>query len=609
MEIWARYLEQLRHGTVLLALGALFACGSVLLWERADKARPALTRIALSAILLAGLALVWWHLSLFDDAYISLRYARNLLEGRGLIWNEGERVEGYTNFLWTMLIAAGAFVTRLELPLIALLASLVAYVALVLVVYRLERALAGDGMWPLGTALVAIQESVVVAGSSGLETGFATALVCAGALCLIRAQRPRDYAASGLCLILATLARPDHAIFYAAAGAVVLGVHAQQLRRRELEWQKALVAVLAFAAPFTLYVAHAAWRFSYYGALLPNTYYAKSADLTYFSQGAIYAATFYLASHFWLLILPLLGWLAWPARSAATARFKPFVALGLAVYNFYVLKVGGDFMFGRFYVVVVPLVLVSLAQAARELRQAEAVRARQLGLALTALVGASACGVSVLPRHTVQWGIADEHTYYRVVGLHPIAIEHTNYRVAKLLEQWRAAGLELRVGTSAIGMIGYYSGDEIIDLVGLTDATVAHQTIKKRGRPGHEKRAAPSYVATRNPHLMLKNYQPKRFEELTRFFFGRAVSRKPWYIYHYDRAAMERIAELTPAVRFKRFDAYLRDYMAHMTGRSRSDLEEDAAFFKVYYFDHNHDPELAARWRAALDDARASSAR
>ena len=41
-----------------------------------------------------------------DDAFISFRYARNLLEGQGLAFNPGERVEGYTNFLWVLELAA-----------------------------------------------------------------------------------------------------------------------------------------------------------------------------------------------------------------------------------------------------------------------------------------------------------------------------------------------------------------------------------------------------------------------------------------------------------------------------------------------------------------------
>ena len=40
-----------------------------------------------------------------DDAYISLVYSKNLVAGDGLVFNLGERVEGYTNFLWVMLLA------------------------------------------------------------------------------------------------------------------------------------------------------------------------------------------------------------------------------------------------------------------------------------------------------------------------------------------------------------------------------------------------------------------------------------------------------------------------------------------------------------------------
>src|SRR6185436_4524317 len=42
-----------------------------------------------------------------DDAFISFRYARNLVDGLGLVFNAGERVEGFSNLLWTLWVAAG----------------------------------------------------------------------------------------------------------------------------------------------------------------------------------------------------------------------------------------------------------------------------------------------------------------------------------------------------------------------------------------------------------------------------------------------------------------------------------------------------------------------
>lgn len=47
------------------------------------------------------------YFSLFDDMMISMRYARNLTNGYGFVWNAGgERVEGISNFLWTLYMAA-----------------------------------------------------------------------------------------------------------------------------------------------------------------------------------------------------------------------------------------------------------------------------------------------------------------------------------------------------------------------------------------------------------------------------------------------------------------------------------------------------------------------
>ena len=65
-------------------------------------------------VLLGWLTSVAWFLC--DDAFISFRYVRNLLEGHGLVFNPGEYVEGYSNFLWVLELAAlwGLFGLRPE---------------------------------------------------------------------------------------------------------------------------------------------------------------------------------------------------------------------------------------------------------------------------------------------------------------------------------------------------------------------------------------------------------------------------------------------------------------------------------------------------------------
>jgi hypothetical protein len=93
----------------------------------------------------------WW---LADDAMISMRYGRNLAEGLGLVWNAGERVEGYTNLLWTLFMA---LVHLTPLPdsktsLVVLLANVGIAAATVPLIARLVRLL-GGGRGPPGQRL------------------------------------------------------------------------------------------------------------------------------------------------------------------------------------------------------------------------------------------------------------------------------------------------------------------------------------------------------------------------------------------------------------------------------------------------------------------------
>ena len=71
---------------------------------------PRKGQVVIALLFLPWLALLGWLASvswfITDDAFISFRYVRNLLDGHGLVFNPGEYVEGYTNFLWVLELAA-----------------------------------------------------------------------------------------------------------------------------------------------------------------------------------------------------------------------------------------------------------------------------------------------------------------------------------------------------------------------------------------------------------------------------------------------------------------------------------------------------------------------
>src|SRR5439155_19387642 len=151
---------------------------------------------------------------------------------------------------------------------------------------------------------------------------------------------------SGL-LALATLARPDGAIFAALGGCYVLAAARPRLR-----------ATLAYAAVLAaIGIPYAAWKLAYYGDLLPNTYYAKSAGLAWWDQGFTYVILYF--RKYWILvagpITVLLGAAALRARrpdapapdpdsevrSRATGPALLATAFALG-YTLYVARVGGD---------------------------------------------------------------------------------------------------------------------------------------------------------------------------------------------------------------------------------------------------------------------------
>jgi hypothetical protein len=141
--------------------------------------------------------------------------------------------------------------------------------------------------------------------------------------------------------------------------------------------------------------------------------------------------------------------------------------------------------------------------------------------------------------------------------------------------------------------------------MGLTDRQVAREPVVRRGRPGHEKRASRKYIAKRQPDLVRANYHGRRFETLTRLQLGSKVTRRPWYIYRYDRVRLERIAALSPKVRFTRFETYLAKYLKRdLRKKSARDVERDVRFFRRYYFDHNDDPKLLAKLLRAVERKR-----
>ncbi len=592
----------------------------------------------IAAALAAGYQKVFARASLFDDAFIAFRYSRNFAEGHGLVFNLGERVEGYTNFLWTLTLGILHRVTPLEVPELALILGPLCFGANLLVVARLGRRLAaragdaGGGPRPLhlpvAVLLLAVHGVYTDYGTSGLETGAASLFVNLGVLWLITGRGAAGVAAAGTMFILAALTRPDHGLFYAAGGLVVLGERIRPLltvwrqgfatgRTPAGLWRAGGDALAAYAAPFSIYGVYLLWKLAYYGDIVPNTYYAKSVALAWYPQGRIYAVAFYLGTQAWAPLLLCLFWLARHSRHAAAGRFKLFFAVSFVVYNLYVAKLGGDFMYGRFYVTLVPLYLLAAEALVHELVRPRL--GKQSGLlspalrwtaaaAALGLLAASSQAVTMIRPRKVQWRIADEATFHFVKSFRPLSVDHHQEPVGKFFRRvLKDRGLPAVLGTGGPGTVGYHSGLTVIDVRGLTDAYVARQPIDKRTRPGHEKLAPREYLLSRGVHLLRthagqKSFHPKRWRRMTRVGLGRFPGHDPWQLAHYDRELMRRIREQAPELRFVDFERWLDLYIEGLPQRRSYLIGRHLKWMRRYYFDHNDDPERLATIEAYVGE-------
>ena len=583
------------------------------LWRRGDPAWERRIGRALAVVpwaaLVVGLALAVRRASVVDDAFISFRYARNLAEGHGLVFNLSERVEGYTNFLWTLVLSVLSL-TGIDLLWIALVLGLVAFVGAVLVTLRLGRVLAeAHGVHPyvpLAPVLLSVQLVFVSFATTGLETMAASFFVALGALALVRAETPRGAARAGAWLIVAVLLHPDHAIFYAAGAAVLCAEERPWSRRR---WP----VLLAYALPSAAYAATLVWKLGYYGQVLPNTYYAKSGGSSYYSQGAVYAATFYLSSHLWLALPIAAAWVVSRAPAGPVHRFKAFFVVSFLAFNFWVLRLGGDFMLGRFYVSLIPLLLLAAEQWLNAARAREGGARPALGPWLVAgLLLATAHGGSLVRPRQTEFRIADESTYYPVGWSYPLEVRHFNGEVGHVLhDALTARGIELTLATTGIGMVSFYSRLPVVDILGLTDATVARMPTQRRRRPGHEKVATVEYLRSRNVDLVrepeLYVYLPARAQRVAAV---RGLPGRRWLLLRYERNRMRRLLREVPELQITDFERYLDRYIASLRRRDPAQVRQDLAWFRPYYFDVNEDPaRLAPIERRALGRARAAKRR
>ncbi|MGC8836932.1 MAG: hypothetical protein ACP5UM_00830 [Anaerolineae bacterium] len=424
------------------------------------------------ALLLLGLLAfgmgVWaLHGFLVDDAYIGFRYVRQAVQGQGWVYNVSERVEGYSNFLWLVLLLPAA-AAGMDLVLAAKALGIAVGAGALVAGWALARHLLREEGLPEAWAgwavvLLGCNPAFAAWAVGGLEAPLFALLVTLGAWRLAGEQQEgRALPWSAFLLALAAMTRPEGALFFLLA----LGEQAWcWVQRRQVPSRRSWAWTAAFACTFGPYLA---WRWTTYGYPFPNTVYVKSWGL---HPRAFLEGTYYLYQLVTLhgglafaLGLPAAVFLA--SSGGGTARR---VALWAGAYLFLTWLGGGDWMpLGRLGVHVLPLMhALVVAGAARLALALGGLRARRWSTAV--LAGTAALFLLQTADLRLVQG----------VGAGPWVPPPTA-QARYLRDHVRPGDV---VALTDAGHIAYFLplDTRVVDMVGLTDAHVAHLPVQFPG--------------------------------------------------------------------------------------------------------------------------------
>jgi arabinofuranosyltransferase len=446
----------------------------------AGKLRDPKTWLA-AAPCLVVLAVLAWELAsgidfLVDDSYITFSYSKNLARGVGLVYGHDVRVEGYSNFLWTVLVAVPMTVLRKADPMLLARATEVPFaIALIVATYCFCRRRAGRVFSFFAALLLAVDIDVILAFQSGLESlPYAALLVSGFYLYDHGSENERARRLSLYVFTAVALTRIDGFIplgFIIVFDAISTWFEGRFQILPFLKW--ALPGVVIWSVWF-------ASRWAFYGIPLPTTYYAKALIPELLPRrGQEYVVDELSASGLYG-VLPAFLWLLWQRQRSAAAI--GLFSLGQIVYA---ARVGGDWMpCGRFLLPALPLLVVLGAWGFQSLADTTRGRSR-VALAATWLTGIVAF-VAVARR--VEPHVTEVPLERGKLALAADQTQHVGKlkRGATLLARVVPPGG--RLVTDYGGVLAYYTEANPIEMWGLCNAMIATR--------GNTERVTPIYGRT-----------------------------------------------------------------------------------------------------------------
>lgn len=406
-----------------------------------------------------------------DDAYITFRVVDNVIHGFGPVWNVGERVQVFTNPLMMMSLSALSAVTR-EVYFTSLAFSVITSSAAVgILAFRVSRSRVGTAFALL---VLVLASPFVTYSTSGLENCLIFLL---SALFFWEYFKSERHDVHSLALLtvwfsLSLVNRMDTALLLAPAL-----LFAYVTNERVGWWKTAAVAAVGMM-PF---IAWEAFALIYYGFPFPNTAYAKLSTgippSEYLVRGAWYYVMSFVQSPTVIATI-LLGSVA----ILLERRLKSIVPLaGIALYLVYIVRIGGDFMRGRFFTAPLFVVLLVLVSMDSEHWKRVLVSTRLVTVVALSVILVHNAGNLIYRamdfNHLAPYGTYNDKAIYFPASNLMLNLVRPQLQKSPLVqkgEALRASG-ETPVVRATLGFTGYYAGPRIhiVDPLALSDALLA----------------------------------------------------------------------------------------------------------------------------------------
>jgi len=498
-----------------------------------------------------------------DDTYITMRYVKNFLNGDGLVFNIGEKVEGYTCFLWVILLSFLSKVFGMNLEtgvqttsLFFGVTSLFATFHLAKEFFKRQTSAFGSSMLknPLILGVVSTFPAIILSMNnsyhfwavSGMETALFVTLVTTTFWLFIKKDSKIPYSWQ-ISALLTSLTRPEgmyvFAILFAYKSIEMFFENDKNISStiKSIFQKENIIGTAVYLVPLLMYIA---FRFSYYGYPFPNTYYAKTGfSMEYLIAGWDYFRGFQMSYMYYgfasiLGLIPLLRM----NKSANNESFRTAALLVafVVLYSLYIIYIGGDVLaMYRFFLPILPISFTLLIGSFLEL--GEKLREKSISIAIPA-------AVALCLAATITMSYANYHEarpeYERKVSLEKGLVEKMKLTGLWLKSKQVELGRPLVLAATTIGALSYFSEVVVVDMIGLTDAEIAHNPkiipeVSQYSRTGwKERNYNVEYVMSRKPDFIYFSTGLKPSAYAERALFTSEEFRRRYFGYYFQISSL-----------------------------------------------------------------------